>query len=50
MTVRSGSPLKTLIKGSVLALALGVAGAAHAWPQHAIKMIVPFPAAVSTTQ
>ncbi len=36
--------LKTISKGSLIALALGVASAAHAWPERALKMIVPFPA------
>ena len=44
MATRISSPLKTLLTGGVFALALGVAGAAHAWPDRALKMIVPFPA------
>lgn len=44
MTTRFSLPLKTLLKGGVLALALGMASAAHAWPDRAMKMIVPFPA------
>lgn len=44
MTTRFSPPLKTLLKGGVLALALGMASAAHAWPDRAMKMIVPFPA------
>src|SRR5690606_24361132 len=36
--------LKTLLKGGVIALALGMASAAHAWPDRALKMIVPSPA------
>ncbi|MDS1140106.1 tripartite tricarboxylate transporter substrate binding protein [Pusillimonas sp. SM2304] len=34
----------TLVKGGLLALALGIASTAHAWPDRALKMIVPFPA------
>ncbi|SHH09582.1 Bug family tripartite tricarboxylate transporter substrate binding protein [Pollutimonas bauzanensis] len=44
MQARSNTQLKTLLKGGLIALALGVAGAAHAWPDRALKMIVPFPA------
>lgn len=44
MTTRFSASLKTLLKGGVLALALGMASAAHAWPDRAMKMIVPFPA------
>jgi len=44
MSIRFRSPLKALLQGGVIALALGMAGAAHAWPDRALKMIVPFPA------
>lgn len=44
MTTRFIQPLKTLLKGGALALALGMASTAHAWPDRAMKMIVPFPA------
>lgn len=44
MQTRSSTYLKTLFKCSMIALALGVASAAHAWPDRALKMIVPFPA------
>ncbi len=44
MQARPNTYLKTLLKGGLIALALGVASAAHAWPDRALKMIVPFPA------
>lgn len=44
MQTPSSTQLKTLFKCGLITLALGVVSAAHAWPDHALKMIVPFPA------
>src|SRR3546814_11615576 len=43
-TKRLTHPLKALLKGGLIALALGMTTTAHAWPDRALKMIVPFPA------
>ncbi|AEC21742.1 hypothetical protein PT7_3202 [Pusillimonas sp. T7-7] len=43
-TIRLTHPLKALLKGGLIALALGMTTTAHAWPDRALKMIVPFPA------
>jgi tripartite-type tricarboxylate transporter receptor subunit TctC len=44
ITTRSRARLRALIKGSLIAIALCTATAAQAWPDRAIRMIVPFPA------
>lgn len=43
-TTRPRPRLRALLKGSLIALALCAAGAAQAWPDRALRMIVPFPA------
>jgi tripartite-type tricarboxylate transporter receptor subunit TctC len=44
MKKNSRTGLRTLFKGGLIAIALGLASTAHAWPDRALKMIVPFPA------